>query len=167
MRPISHTGFTPPRKILLLAIAFLLTGSMISHRTFTQLLVLEGTWKMETRRSPLFESWQRFDKSTLQGLSYRITGSDTILLERLKLVRQSGEIFYIPAVINQNDGQPVSFKLISSDDNRFVFENKQHDFPQRIIYSIVTKDSIVARIEGISKGREASSDFYYRRIHAE
>lgn len=121
-----------------------------------------GGWK---HLKPLFERWERFDEVTLAGESFRISEDDTIRLESIRLVSRPEGIFYIPIVENQNDGQPVSFKLISSDDNKFVFENKQHDFPQRIIYSIVTKDSIVARIEGISKGKEASSDFYYRRIH--
>ena len=144
--------------------AIILSGSVSAGMAFRRLLVLEGTWKMETRRGPLFEQWQKFDENTLRGMSYRISGNDTLLLERLELLSRPGGIFYIPAVINQNDGKPVSYKLVSSEGSRFVFENKEHDFPQRIIYSLVTSDSIVARIEGISNGKEASSDFYYRRV---
>lgn len=158
--------FIPRRFLLLLpvAVALILSGSVPAGTVFTRLLVLEGTWKMETRKGPLFEQWQKFDENTLRGLSYRISGNDTLLLERLELVNRRDGIFYLPAVVNQNDGKPVSFKLVLSEGSRFVFENKEHDFPQRIIYSVVTADSIVARIEGISKGKEASSDFYYRRI---
>lgn len=139
--------------------------SLLKQDEFLRLDVLVGLWRMETSKGPLFERWERFDEVTLAGESFRISEDDTIRLESIRLVSRPEGIFYIPIVENQNDGQPVSFKLISSDDNRFVFENRQHDFPQRIIYSIVTKDSIVARIEGISKGKVASSDFYYRRIH--
>lgn len=156
-----------PRILLLplpIAVVLMLSGSVPTDSIFSRLFILEGTWKMETRKGPLFEQWQKFDESTLRGLNYRISGNDTIPLERLELVSRPEGVFYIPAVVNQNDGDAVSFKLVSSEDNRFVFENKAHDFPQRIIYSLVTADSIVARIEGISRGKEASSDFYYRRV---
>ncbi|HLT72019.1 MAG TPA: DUF6265 family protein [Cyclobacteriaceae bacterium] len=151
---------------LSIAVALMLSGGAPIDSIFSRLLILEGTWKMETRKGPLFEQWQKFDESTLRGLSYRISGNDTILLERLELVSRPDGVFYIPAVVNQNDGEAVSFKLVASENNRFVFENKAHDFPQRIIYSLVTADSIAARIEGISGGKEASSDFYYRRVSA-
>lgn len=48
-----------------------------------------------------------------------------------------------------------------------VFENPNHDFPQRIIYRLVTVDSLVARIEGRIDGKERSSDFPYRRARCE
>lgn len=32
------------------------------------------------------------------------------------------------------DGAPVAFKMVSSTNQQFVFENPQHDFPKRIVY---------------------------------
>jgi len=39
------------------------------------------------------------------------------------------------------------------------FENKKHDFPQRIIYSNIKSDSLYARIEGMDKGKYRAVEF--------
>lgn len=119
---------------------------------------------METSKGPLFEQWSRTDDNNLTGKSYRVTGTDTLILENIHLASSSDGIAYIPTVANQHDGKPVRFRLTQYDDSRFVFENPEHDFPQRIIYTVVTTDSLVARIEGISRGKPAFSNFYYKRV---
>ncbi len=42
----------------------------------------------------------------------------------------------------------VSFAPAVMEEGRIVWENLDHDFPQRIIYHRVAPDSLVARIEG-------------------
>ena len=69
------------------------------------------------------------------------------------------DLFYIPTVKNQNNGEPVSFKLVSGKNGEFVFENKQHDFPQRIIYRNPNPDSLYARIEGYQQGKVHKEEF--------
>jgi hypothetical protein len=54
--------------------------------------------------------------------------------------------------------------MTESDKATFTFENKEHDFPQRIIYRIINPDSVVARIEGVKNGKPGSFDYYYKRI---
>ncbi len=46
---------------------------------------------------------------------------------------QNGCVTYNPTLPDQ---QPVSFKLTEIRDGQYIFENKAHDFPQRIIYKI-------------------------------
>jgi hypothetical protein len=58
----------------------------------------------------------------------------------------------------------VHFKLVSAQQGKYIFENKLHDFPQRIIYHLVTPDSIAARVEGQQNGRVDGSDFYFKRV---
>lgn len=151
------------RCLLLPVLVFVIT-SQSTDPVFRQLWVLEGLWRMETRRGPLFEQWTKTNDSTLTGRSYRLNGSDTLILENLRLIDGPDGILYIPTVANQNNSEPVPFRLIGHRDNRFTFENPQHDFPQRIIYTIVSTDSLVAHIEGISKGKAAASHFYYKRV---
>jgi len=130
---------------------------------FTPLLTLEGTWVMQTRKGPLFEHWNKISDVELQSKSYRLNGIDTMVLEKVRLIEKEGNILYIPVVENQNNRQPIEFRLISVEKSKFTFENKQHDFPQRIIYNIVTADSIFARIEGEKKGVVSASDFHFKR----
>ena len=64
---------------------------------------------------------------------------------------------------NQNNGNAINFKLISSKNNNYIFENKKHDFPQRIGYSHVNFDTLHAWIEGFSKGKNKKEKFFMWR----
>jgi hypothetical protein len=144
--------------------AIILSSAALISQPFSALFVLEGTWVMETRKGKLFEQWKKVSENELQGKSYKLNKSDTVLLERVRLHETRNEIFYEPVVQDQNNRQPVSFKLISSEKSKYIFENKLHDFPQRIIYHVITTDSIVARIEGSKNGQSSGSDYYFRRV---
>jgi Domain of unknown function (DUF6265) len=128
--------------------------------SFKDLYQLEGKWKMNTSKGVLIESWEKVSPTELHGRSYRASAKDTVQLEEISLLEDDAGIHYVPIVKNHNDGQPVRFTLISSESRRFVFENKNHDFPKRIIYHFITADSIVARVEDDSKG----SNYYFARI---
>lgn len=120
---------------------------------------------METKKGYLYESWKRIGRHELKSKSYKFNGQDTVLLERVSLKQENNEVFYIPIVEDQNNRQPVKFKLISVSDRKFTFENKEHDYPQRIIYTLVSKDSVVARIEGTTKtGQQGGSNYYFSRV---
>ena len=68
----------------------------------------------------------------------------------------NGEIRFIA----KPSGQPeTTFKLIKGSAREVIFENPQHDFPQRVIYRLQSDGSLVGRIEGVSKGKEKAVDF--------
>ena len=150
--------------ILVLSTGFASVSSTPRTENFVKLLQLSGTWAMQTKKGLLYEEWTKTSETEISGKSYRLNQNDTLILERVKLKEEGEDIFYIPTVQNQNDRKPVTFKLIGVDGNKFTFENKLHDFPQRIIYNLVTTDSIVARIEGSKNGNTGGSDFYFKRL---
>ena len=45
-----------------------------------------------------------------------------------------------------------------------VFENKEHDFPQRVGYRRLGADSVLAWIDGTSNGKAQRFEFPYRRV---
>lgn len=61
---------------------------------------------------------------------------------------------------------PTAFALVSNADQRAVFENLSHDFPQRIIYERAG-DRMTARIEGPIEGRTESMEWEFRRAEAD
>lgn len=125
---------------------------------------LLGKWKMETPKGTIFEEWEVSDRTKLKGSSYKVKDNDTTLLENLELSIEDDGVYYIPTVINQNDGKPVRFKLISSKEQVYIFNNPEHDFPQTIVYLPKDKNNLHARIEGKYNGSEASSEFIYKRV---
>ena len=58
---------------------------------------------------------------------------------------------------------PTPFRLVESADKRAVFENKEHDFPQRILYWIDAAGALHARIEGPQDGRTVSEEWVWTR----
>ncbi|MDH3223793.1 MAG: DUF6265 family protein [Gemmatimonadota bacterium] len=50
----------------------------------------------------------------------------------------------------------VSFRPVDIRADRVVWENLDHDFPQRIMYHLVAADTLVARVEG-GEGPDARS----------
>jgi hypothetical protein len=111
---------------------------------FTPLYSLTGSWKMKTSKGILFEQWQKKNDSTLSNKSFRVNGADTTMLEQVMLNFQNGSVTYYP---NLPDQEAVSFKLVEIKDGQYIFENKTHDFPQRIIYKI-DKNQLAVSING-------------------
>jgi len=151
-------------KIIAMLMFGLFTASTCQQDVFSELQQLSGTWMMTTKRGALYETWKRTGKDEMQGKSFKLNGKDTVVLEKVRLSKSSDGLFYIPTMSDQNDGKPVSFKMIDSKNQTFVFENKEHDFPQRIIYHLVSKDSVHAWIEGTENGKEGRSDYYFKRV---
>jgi hypothetical protein len=141
-----------------------LLAACSSKDPFTKLEKLSGLWQTNNSETDLYEQWSKAKGNTMYGKSYTMNGTDSIVYERVEIRKEGEDVFYIPTVKDQNNNQPVSFKLVSSTDSSFTFENKQHDFPQRVIYRFVGKDSLVGRIEGNNKGEDQSQEFYYRRV---
>ncbi len=118
--------------------------SQYSINEFTQLSNLTGSWKMKTPKGILFEQWQKQNDSTLSNKSFKVNGADTTMLEQVMLNFQNGSVTYNPTLPDQ---EAVSFKLVEIKDGQYIFENKTHDFPQRIIYKI-DKNQLAVTING-------------------
>ena len=159
------------RKVILTACLLLIIINVsfaqqasFSTAAFKPLHGLTGLWKMDTQRGTLYEEWQVKNDNELTGRSYKIRNNDTMVLEHVVISLQGNAIFYTPVVHNQNNEQPVPFKLISCTNNRYVFENAAHDYPQRVIYDLASTNDLQARIEGSKNGKETGSDFLYSRV---
>lgn len=75
----------------------------------------------------------------------------------------NGDILFIPIGFGEENNTKVAFKLISADNNTFVFENKEHDFPFRIVYKSLSNDKILAWIEGSVNGQFKKIEYPYAR----
>ena len=86
------------------------------------------------------------------GISRTIADGKTVEFEFMQIREEAGgEILFIA----KPSGQPeATFKLIKGSAREVIFENPQHDFPQRVIYRLQSDGSLLGRIEGVSKGKE-------------
>jgi hypothetical protein len=122
---------------------------------------MSGCWAFDDGKQKVEECWMRPAGQSMLGTSRTIAGGKTVFTEYVQIREAKGEIAYVVSL--GLSARPVSFKLIKNTDNEIVFENPEHDFPQRIIYRRESPDNLFARIEGQEKGVNKAMDFRYKR----
>ena len=156
------------KKVLYIpALVFVLSAtiqSSVNKKIFQQLTGLEGMWMMKTKKGMLGEEWIKVNDKHLQNRGFMIRGTDTIVTETVALQRKENNIVYTSTVVDQNKKVPVAFTLTSAANNTFVFENPAHDYPKRISYQLVNKDSLYAWIDGGKDQPGKRSAFSYTRV---
>ncbi|MEZ2334851.1 DUF6265 family protein [Mucilaginibacter sp. RCC_168] len=125
---------------------------------------LLGDWQNKTAKGISTESWKKLNDSTFLGKSYVLRGADTVSAEHIRLEERHGNLLYTPTVKNQNEGKPVIFTMTTASAEGFVFENPEHDFPQKISYNLIGKDSLMAEISGTYKGKQRAIKFPMGRV---
>ena len=156
------------KKILLAIIPVLLLSAFIynnpvSDKVFKQLHALEGKWIMKTKKGFIGEEWVKINDDYLQNRGFYVKGTDTVVTERVSLKKTTEGIFYTSTVEDQNNQQPIAFKMTRSENNMYFFQNPAHDFPKRIVYHLISMDSLHAFIDDGVDGSKKRQDFYYKR----
>lgn len=127
-------------------------------------LWLIGTWENKTTKGSMYESWKQISDHELSGKSYIVKEKDTLVLETVQLKEEQNQLYYIPTVKKQNNGQPVRFALKNISAKEMVFENPEHDFPQIITYTKWGSDSLVAEISGVRNGQPRKQAFPMKKV---
>lgn len=108
---------------------------------------LEGEWQSPAPSTVFKERWGRQADGSYRGeAAAHAKGEDAATgHETLRLFSRDGGLVY-EAHPKQNPA-PVAFPLVSCDPNQgFVFENPDHDFPQRIVYEPLGPDRFDAHV---------------------
>jgi len=123
-----------------------------------------GSWSNESRQGIIGESWDIVNDSVFSGKGYALAkDGDTTFSESLRLLMHEGFLYYVPTVQGQNDDQPVWFKITGKGENFFTSENKSHDFPQLIKYTLESPEALHVLLEGIVDSVETKREFRFRK----
>lgn len=148
-------------------IIFLFTGLMLfascSRNQIDNFDIWIGEWTEQQTEGTFKESWMKESDTLYLGTSSMVNGKDTLFQEDIRLVLRGNDIFYIPTVPGQNEDKPVEFKLIAYTDKSWTFENKKHDFPKQIIYTLSNNNSMTATIQGTENDRSKKFSFHLKR----
>ena len=125
---------------------------------------LLGNWESKSAEGSLKENWKQENDSTFSATSYFINAKDTVHFETIRLQQVGEQLTYTATIKGQNNDKPVAFPLLSQTDKQVVFENLKNDYPQKITYTKVTADSIVAQISGKLLGKQSSEQFGLKKI---
>jgi hypothetical protein len=120
---------------------------------------LQGCWEAVSGERVVEEQWTAPRGDGMVGLSRTLSGS-TLTAYELLVLREQGDRLTYQA---HPSGQPSAvFASVTVTATSVVFENPQHDFPQRIGYER-KGDGLLAWIEGEQKGKVRRVEFPYRR----
>ena len=139
-----------------------LTLTLPAHAGLQELKWLAGCWMQDGREPGSVEQWTAPAGGTMLGMSRIISNGKTVAFEYLRIV--AGDDGGIALIASPSGQETARFEMIILSSNEVVFENLEHDFPQRIIYRLIDNRSLLGRIEGIKNGRERAADFPMTRI---
>ena len=130
--------------------------------TVDELAWLSGCWAHESAEAGSVEIWSTPAGGTLLGLARTVKGGKTVAHEFTQIrALADGKLAYIAKPSNQPE---ATFPLARIGEREVVFENKAHDFPQRIIYRQVAPGVMHARIEGSLSGKERAIDYPMKKV---
>jgi hypothetical protein len=125
---------------------------------------LEGVWIAHINGGSIVEEWKLTSDSSLQGqCKFVNTNKEENVYEKLNFLCSGGQFSYNITLLNRSDQKQVRFVVTSYTTKGFVAENHEHDFPKRITYRLVSKDSIHAFVDGGPAQPDKKFDFYYSR----
>ena len=122
---------------------------------------LQGAWERITPQQTVEEQWLAPRGNTMIGVGRTVKGDSLIEYELIILRARGADLVYEAHPSGQ---APAEFRSRSVTDHSVVFENLQHDFPQRVGYELRGADSLIAWIEGPRDGKTQRIEFPYRRL---
>ena len=123
--------------------------------TIDDMAWLANAWTGMRRTSSIEERWSPPKGGAMLGVSRTVRGEKMVGFEYLRIVERDGGLVYVA----QPGGRPpTEFVLTELKNQRAVFVNPRHDYPQRIVYEL-SKEGVLTALIGFAKGRLQSSEF--------
>jgi hypothetical protein len=117
---------------------------------------LTGCWSGSSGDLTFEENWTRPSAGNVMGISRTFKGGRMVDSEFMRIEVRGSDLIFTPRIGTRQTS--VEFRLKSQSPTEVVFENPEHDFPQRVIYRAVN-GGLTGRIEGNEKGKFRSEDF--------
>lgn len=128
-----------------------------------QLGAMAGCWERKDAAKSLLvsEQWMRPAGTSMIGMGRTVRGGKTVDHEFMRIEQRADGIYFVAKP--SSNKEETAFKIKSSTSTEVVFENPEHDFPQRVIYKF-SDQALVGRIEGTQNGKAMGIDFPFVRV---
>lgn len=121
---------------------------------------IAGTWRETRDGVTTQETWQAPKAGVMTGVTETTAPGKPASHEPMRI---SAELAGLTFTAMPPGQPPTPFVLKPGKPGEAVFENKAHDFPQRVIYRRCGAD-LCARIEGTLGGKPQSMAWRYTRV---
>lgn len=144
----------------------LLLGMLIlsspARADLSSLAWMAGCRTLDREQPGSVEQWTMPAGGSMLGVSRTVRDGKTVFFEFLRIVEEEdGWSGLIAAPAGQ---ETARFKMIDLGTQQVVFENPEHDFPQRIIYRLTADGKLLGRIEGNVNGSPRTVEFPMTRV---
>ena len=121
---------------------------------------MAGSWSGTAGGVKMEEHWTAPDGGLMLGMHRDVAPGGKASFEFLRIEKKGDALVY-QAMPGGRSATPFTLKTSTAD--RVVFENRAHDFPQRIIY---WRDGarLCARVEGKMSGNEMHEEWCWSRL---
>jgi hypothetical protein len=121
---------------------------------------LAGSWSGESGGLEMEEHWTSPLGGALLGMHRDVKNGRMVEFEFLRIDASGEAVTYWAS---PRSAAPTPFRLKElGPGRRVVFENPEHDFPQRIIYWRADDDALHARVEGPAKTGEKAMEWAWK-----
>ena len=152
------------KKIVFLAVISMIPVAALPG-AIDDLAWLSGCWMSSNQEPGSAEHWMLPAGGTMIGMNRTVRGGKTVAFEFMRIVEQEdGGLEFIASPSGQNT---TGFTMTNVSNREVIFENPDHDFPQRIIYRLVSDEELLGRIEGTIDGVERAADFPMKKVDCE
>ena len=135
----------------------------VTKPTLQDFAWLAGHWRIEQGDRLVDEQWMAPAGGLMIGMARNVQAGKVREYE-FTLLRQepSGDIVYVASPSKQAE---TIFKLTSLRGGEAVFENPEHDFPKKVIYTRQPDGSLLAAIEGPGRdGKTRRVEYPFKRV---
>ncbi len=122
---------------------------------------LGGCWERRTSTLLVQETWSSPAGGMLHSFA-RTIRRDTLIEYEFTRIYAAGDTLVYEA--NPSRQARTEFRALPPFDRAIVFSNPAHDYPQRVGYRPVGRDSLRAWIEGTRDGQTRRVDYPYARV---
>ncbi len=124
--------------------------------TLDKLAWMAGAWGGTESGVEMEEHWLAPRGGLLLGLHRDVFPNGRAFFEYLRIEQSADGITYWASPL----GRPATpFRLKELGDKRVVFENPEHDWPQRILYWRGDDGALHARVEGDQNGQQRAEEW--------
>jgi Domain of unknown function (DUF6265) len=119
-----------------------------------------GQWKSIEDKTVFIETWEQ-EGARLVGSGYMLQGKDTAFGEKLIVELVNDKLVYIADVKGQN---PVMFTCTAQTSGSWIFENTDHDFPNKISYNLISPHKLTVILEGTENGNPMTEKLNFNKV---
>lgn len=152
------------KKVLFLFLIISILSCNNSYSEIENIDWLEGSWTSQAEGNTILENWKKSNDSTWTGQCLFCKNGKVLFTEKMIISKRNNLLQFSSESEFHNEKRTVQFIAKNSTNDKLVFQNLKHDFPQQIIYKRIHKDSIFAYITGKVNGKPKRVNFRMSKL---